>query len=90
MLDLSVLNLGIVYSILEKKPLKLPEFRLKLIEQILGAHWSDTNVSPCRAGRKQKNDLPLRLTARNFSSQINTGEEKKQFLEDTMSILTQN
>jgi len=47
LLDICVLNSGIVCSTLEKKTLKLPEFRLKLIEQILHAHiLSDDIISP--------------------------------------------
>lgn len=80
LLDLSVLNSRIVYSTLVKKPLKLPEFRLKLIQQILDAHWFDSNVSPCRVGRKQMDNLLLRLTACHFPSRIDTGEQKKNFL----------
>ncbi|KAL4111932.1 hypothetical protein QTP88_015798 [Uroleucon formosanum] len=53
----------------------LPEFRLKLIEQILHVHiLSDDIISPNRAGRKPKDDLPLRLNARHFPSRINSGE----------------
>ena len=78
-LDICVLNSGIVCSNLEKKTLKLPEFRLKLIEQILHAHiLSDDIISPSRAGRKPKDDLPLRLNARHFPSRINSGEVKKK------------
>lgn len=78
LLDLSKLNSGIIYSTLEKKPLKLPEFRLKLIEQIINTYWTDCIISPCRMGRKSNDDLSIRLTARHFPSRINTGEQKKK------------
>lgn len=78
LLNLSILNSGIIYSTLEKKPLKLPEFRLKLIEQIINTYWTDCIISPCRVGRKSNDDLPIRLTARHFPSRINTGEQKKK------------
>lgn len=78
LLDICVLNSGIICSTLEKKTLKLPEFRLKLIEQLLHAHiLSDDIISPSRVGRKPKDDLPLRLNARHFPS-INSGEVKKK------------
>lgn len=50
---------------------------MKIIEQILHTHLSD-DVSLGSKWRKQKNDLPLRLTARHFPSRINTGENKKK------------
>jgi len=89
--DICVLNSGIVCSILEKKTLKLQEFRSKLIEQILHAYiLSDDTISPRCVGRKPKDYLPLRLNARHFPSRINSGEVKKKIPEGAMSILIQN
>jgi hypothetical protein len=63
LLDLSVLNSGILYNSLKETKLKIPEYRLKLIQQLLQTYsFSDMNTSPSRPGRKIKGDFPTRLT----------------------------
>jgi len=50
--------------------LKLPEYRLKLIEQLLQTYSSGTNINHSRPGRKIKGGFPTRLTERHFPSRI--------------------
>lgn len=76
LLDLSVLNSGIVYNSLKETKLKLPEYRLKLIEQLLQTYSSGTSQS--RPGRKIIGDYPTSLTERHFPSRIVPPEGKSR------------
>lgn len=79
LLDLSILNSGIVYNSLKETKLKLPEYRLKLIEQLLQTYSSGTvNISQSRPGRKIIGDYPTRLTERHFPSRIIPPEGKSR------------
>jgi len=68
-----------VYDSLKESKLKLPEYRLKLIEQLLQTYSSDTiNISQSRPGRKMIGDYPTRLTERHFPSHIIPPEGKSR------------
>jgi len=88
LLDLSVLNPGIAYNSILGKKLKLPEFRLNLIKQMIQVHSkTDILVSPGRKGRKIKGDHPLRLTSRHFPSKLKTDKDGKKVVKrDVMNI----
>jgi hypothetical protein len=77
--DLSVINSDILYNSLKETKLKLPEYRLQLIQQLLQTHsFSDINTSPSRLKRKIKGDFPTRLTDCHFLSYIKPLEGKSR------------
>ncbi|KAL4101064.1 hypothetical protein QTP88_021084 [Uroleucon formosanum] len=84
LLDIEILNSGIIYNKLIDKKLSLPSYRLQLITQILEKHSTQRSNLP---GRKSTNDNPTRLAAYHFPSIITLTGIKKKFKKNVMSIL---
>jgi len=73
------LNSGIAYNSILGKKLKLPEFRLNVIKQMIQVHSkTDILVSPGRKDRKIKGNHPLHLTSRHFPSKIKSDKDGKK------------
>lgn len=76
LLDIAVLNSGILYSKIIKTKLKLPDFRLQLISQLIENHCKKFN-STAEKQRQTSENIPIRLVARHFPSSIATTGKKK-------------